>query len=572
MQSFSTTKSYKEKESFKKFKIIHVAGTNDQLKTGIADYAYRLAQEQKAHNIAAIFLSSQEISKEEFSSNILSSVESKYEDTIDENIIQQITWEEFAPNKGKGGSEEEQKENDLKKQKTWRDNEETLEGLKRELEEKDTLIIWHFHFAVGHCGDIVSPEWLKTQRAVATIHEYKTGKDEKSLRKRLLTEKYINAVNGHIIANEATFEEIKKHNICLAKYATSCAVPPNIDTTSAMEEEFNDKAYDYLIRENRTVHFGMMREGKGIEDVIEAQKEVDHKKSEELAESITIIVGAVPKDRFDYYRGIVRLVFSEQTLSSENLKQLGITDPEIFETPLKDSKQDIDALVSTVRALEYEYAHKANTALKVVKNVNVCLVPNADTPDVRKIVSESRRAYLPFDRGATPHSGSLPACINFRTAIITKEGKETPEEYKKVMMFANTPQEAAAWYQTLEKNPTLYKFYSNAAKKKIKVVSFTDVAQLAQLLYNAVASEYKETKKELSTSEIFSEEKTSSRSSSKAKFRKQTTLEVTPSIETLEKEISDEEMAYSAFGQGSFTAKFLRDKQQRSIQKNYQYS
>lgn len=318
-----------------------------------------------------------------------------------------------------------------------------------------------------------------------------------------------------------------------------------------------------------------MREGKGIEEVIEAQKEADNIKSKELAGSLTIIVGAVPKDGFDYYKHIAQLIFTEQTLAPENLKKLGVTHPEIFEkdfflNDMNETESAVNILVDTVRKLETAY--EANTTdINIEKKVNICLAPNAGISDVRKLISNSRRAYLPFDRGATPHSGSLPTCINLRTVIITKEGKETPEHYKEVMIFAKTPQEAALWYQKLEEKPALYTFYSKAAKEKIKVASFTDVAEIAKPLYSAVVSESKEIRKieTKTTSASFTRENSPF---SQTKGKKQSAIETSPtSMNISEKDISDEEMAYSAFGQGSFTAKILREKQQHSISKGSQY-
>lgn len=90
---------------------------------------------------------------------------------------------------------------------------------------------------------------------------------------------------------------------------------------------------------------------------------------------------------------------------------------------------------------------------------------NADDSTVARRLAASGIAYLPFPDGASDRRGSLKAALANGMAIVTTRGRDTPRALAETVRFCSTPQEALAAIRELSSNHALVKTLGESARR-----------------------------------------------------------------------------------------------------------
>lgn len=416
--------------SSKPIVVLHITGPGDKIGTGIVDYCDKLLTAQRRQGIEAYYVLSNNLD------NIGKLNDSRYIVIEPWSVLQ-------------------------------KDNEQYLERIEERFNNKK--IVWYIHLAPPVCGTAVSPEWLLKRNVTGTIHECKIPekvadpKEKQKAQSKLdITVEYANTFSNYMISNLEEVAQLQKLGI--NKPYVIQAIPPNIDPRIADIRLAQEDKLDTV------VHFGMIRAKKGIEEVLAVQDILDKGKTTKI-----VLLGKVTEGYFDMFVDILIKIYGKNEISAvlQNTEF-----KELFNATQTSQKQFFAAQASTI----VEILRSECKPLTLVD-----FYPNASEEQIFKLLRSSKVAYLPFDRGATFHSGTLPACILSDLAIVTTMGNDTPDVYRQNLCLANNTQSAAAIIQDLisskellnaqllkqESLKQLYPSWSKVAQNTLGMVSRT---------------------------------------------------------------------------------------------------
>lgn len=274
----------------------------------------------------------------------------------------------------------------------------------------------HTHLAAPFCGAGLPPTYLKRHKSVATVHEIKEL-DEAG---QVYTLDYIDAVDGVIftIQSEYDFTQnlIKQHgrNIDLAAKTIFIAVPPGIPEA----ENFLEHHKNQEEKENDVAFFGMIRPGRGMEGT--------------LVEFAKHMKGTLPKST-------LRIVGS--TVWEEvDVKEIDNILHELALATFPDHQDELAA--SSGKKLASKITELQNSVPEEKRALNINIHFDEPIKEVVRILSSCRFAYMPFTRGATDHSSSLPTTIGLCPITISNIGAQTMGRVEKAIYPSKTPKHA----------------------------------------------------------------------------------------------------------------------------------
>jgi glycosyltransferase involved in cell wall biosynthesis len=434
-----------DKVSRKDVVILHISAPGDQLGAGITDYCDRLVTAQKKQGIEAYYVLSNGIANQ---------------DKLNAERHIGVAWtQDQATNQTK------------------------LETIEREFQEQGKTVIWHFNLAPPACGPIVSPEWLKNRKVVGTIHECKIpdgmpkdtpeeiAEHEKAVRKSDQLIAYAKHLDRYMISQEA--EAIYLQGKGVTGDFKVQEIPPNIDPRLLGHEP---KAP--ANRKDVVAHFGMIRAKKGVDSVIEAQQQMQG------SGVTTHLAGKVTEIYFDMFVDVLNSIYGKDNLQAalgkdyETMSRLAVNPSKI-----PHSSPDYPILQKYV-AMAGDIVKKLDAA-NTPKKLNINFYPNATEQEIIDLLNNAKVAYLPFDRGADFHSGSLPTCILMDTAIVTTHGDHTPPDYEKALVFAQDPAQASKHIISLVQDQTkLEQQVGKQQSLKELYPEWQSVASKSKSLYN----------------------------------------------------------------------------------------
>jgi len=347
--------------------ILHISGGPDDLGSGIADYSNLLVQAQRARGMESYYILS------------------------DTPVNRSRRTEGHIPVKPWSDDQEE--------------NERALEGVESRF--RDRNVVWYVNMATPRCGTVASPEWLASRSTIGTIHECKIpdellGAEKIKAEKKLAeTVKYAKSLNMFMISSGAEARILQDRGVTGTALITP--VLPNIDPRSSTMSFSKEKTISVM-------HFGMIRAKKGVELVLQAQQKLDGSGIK------TALAGKVTDEFIPMFRDVITTIYDKKKVE-EALSDTKYSD--IFtSTDHKSIAADADKILQTIKEK------------RVTQLTNVDFYPNASVPKILELLHASQVGYLPFDRGATFHSGTLPAFVLCNVAVVSTKGIDTPKVYK----------------------------------------------------------------------------------------------------------------------------------------------
>ena len=486
------------------YKVVHIVGPRDYRRTGVADYAYNLAESQRNLGIDAIVLSPENFSWLSWYSTRTIADENGFPlYNFDSARILNMDIGELC-NYIQGNialfskflcEETVQKLNGYvdalphdccinHARQTFRDATNELrncymeiaqqrnEGLIQEYLEdlfakEGKVPLFHIHIAPPYCGTVLSPKFYEQHCSFATIHEFKNSSKNKST----IALGFMSAVDRFAIANsiELSLADQRVPEALLPRKAVIASIPPNISP------RVGDNLLPPQKRDKVCTQFTMIRPGKGIESVLRLQELAQQ--DPRMEDLRTNIVGAVRHPDFTQYLcDILKQIYK---LDAQVIKSLGIN-PQIFLLQEKDVlgiEERFSLMKDAIQAAST--LEKAYSGSRVEKKIDVTLYLNATDQEVADLLATSRYTYLPFKRGATYHSGTLPSCAAFGCIIATTHSSETPEEFKNGgMQLVDTPEAALEAFIDLEREALLADQIVSLTKQALPVPRWEELAEI----------------------------------------------------------------------------------------------
>jgi glycosyltransferase involved in cell wall biosynthesis len=134
--------------------------------------------------------------------------------------------------------------------------------------------------------------------------------------------------------------------------------------------------------------------------------------------------------------------------------------------------------------LEYIY--------KKAGNLPISLEIGLPERDVAQLLSRAQIAYMPFPDGASERRTSLMALLINGVATITTYGKHTPENFKKAVAFAQSPEDALAIIKKLTTDAQERETLSINGKRCAESYSWDNIAQKHIQIYENIFLEKSE--------------------------------------------------------------------------------
>ncbi len=115
---------------------------------------------------------------------------------------------------------------------------------------------------------------------------------------------------------------------------------------------------------------------------------------------------------------------------------------------------------------------------------NSILLSLNETPGrVADLFAKARCAYLPFPDGASDRRGSLRALLAAGVPCITTAGRETAEEVRNIVCFADSPDAAALLVEKLFRDECYWRDLSHRSAKYAETFSWCAIAESHLRLY-----------------------------------------------------------------------------------------
>jgi glycosyltransferase involved in cell wall biosynthesis len=133
-----------------------------------------------------------------------------------------------------------------------------------------------------------------------------------------------------------------------------------------------------------------------------------------------------------------------------------------------------------------EYLYKETSNLPVSWEIGL------QEKDVSQLLSRAQIAYVPFPDGASERRSSLMALLINGVATITTYGKHTPENFKKAVAFAQSPEDALAIIKKLTTDTQERETLSTNGKRCAESYSWDNIAQKHIQIYKNIFLEKSE--------------------------------------------------------------------------------
>ncbi|MDY0028414.1 MAG: hypothetical protein RBR86_00575 [Pseudobdellovibrionaceae bacterium] len=343
---------------------------------------------------------------------------------------------------------------------------DTAEATMEKIIAKETpagkIPIIHTHMAVPFCGAGLSPEFLKKYKSVATVHEIKELDDAG----QLYSLDFIEAVDGLIYTMQSEYDFtqalIEKHNrnIDLAAKTVFIMVPAGIPDA----EDFETHHKGYESKSNDVAFFGMIRPGRGMEGTLVS---FANKLKAAQPESTLRIVGSS--------------VWEEVSVPEIDniLHELSIATFPAHVSELQECSGPV--LVDKILELQ-------NSTSPKDRALNIHIHFDEEIKDVVSILSGCKFAYMPFTRGATDHSSSLPTTVGLCPITISNIGVQTKGNVQNVLYPSENADEAVEIISDFISGSRAPLDMTEAISTYMNERSWKNLAMISNMLYEKLVS------------------------------------------------------------------------------------
>jgi glycosyltransferase involved in cell wall biosynthesis len=326
--------------------------------------------------------------------------------------------------------------------------EEVSARIRAELPPGDTRQqIVHLQYLYRSWGPSAQTSFLRDfPGSIVTCHEFeKESPDAKEIIVPILQSagKVVFSTAGELKSAERFLQTSNRHQVAaqLQKKAQIVPIFSNIPVV-ASPEEFNTN--------NDIVHFGRIRKHeKGLEQVIELARELQKRPQPQAKAAKIHIAGNVMPAGFKDFKYFVAQIYKLDEVGQQALAEAN----------------DTAAVLELVKDQP-----------KQLPNVELHVGQPADF--ISHLLAHSRFAYLPFARGATEHSGTLPAVLEHDCICFTTKGPETHGDLKRATVITQSAQDTADKYIDYVCHPSkerakCEKIDEYMARKTVKAVAKT---------------------------------------------------------------------------------------------------